>query len=70
MGIADISLETRNLIDEQLIKIARINCLMGIDTKVDEKIEYRRQIRECLKEIKRLDVGFWEEIVPDKKEKF
>jgi hypothetical protein len=64
MGIADISIETRALIDEQLIQIARLNASLGIDSKVDEKIECRRQINLCLKEIKRIDAGFYKEIVP------
>lgn len=68
MGIANIPLETRLLIDAQLIEIAKINARIGKDTRVDEKIEYRRQIGACLREIKRLDIGFWEEICPDKSE--
>lgn len=65
MGIATVSPETRKLIDEQLIQITRINCKIGIDTKVDERIEYRRQIKACLEQIKKLDLEFWEEIVPE-----
>lgn len=69
MGIADIPKETRDLIDAELFKMAQINAQMGKDTPVDDRIEYRRQINLCLKEIKRLDLGFWEEICPDKKDK-
>lgn len=69
MGIENISSETRKAIDAQLLKIAQINCQIGVDTKADEKIEYRRQIRACLNEIKALDLEFWEQIVPDKKDK-
>ena len=69
MGIANIPKEVRDLIDAQLFEMAQINARMGRDTKVDEKIEHRRQIANCLKEIKRLDLGFWEEICPDKKDK-
>lgn len=66
MGIANISIETRKLIDDQLIQMAKINAKMGKDTSVDDKIEYRRQIGLCLKEIKRIDKEFYEEIVPTK----
>lgn len=69
MGILTISPETRALIDEQLIKMAKINAQMGKDTLISDRIEYRRQINLCLKEIKRIDLGFWEEICPDKKDK-
>lgn len=69
MGIESVSKETRDLIDIQLMQIARLNAGMGVDTKTDERIECRRQINLCLKEIKRLDLEFWEEIVPDKKDK-
>lgn len=69
MGIATISVELRKLIDVELIKIAGINAQIAKDTSVNDKIEYRRQIGVCLKEIKKLDKEFYEEIVPDSKEK-
>lgn len=69
MGIHTITIETRALIDEQLLKMAQINAQMGKDTPVNDRIEYRRQINFCLKEIKSLDLEFWEEICPDKKDK-
>lgn len=69
MGIADIPKETRELIDEQLLQMAKVNAQMGKDTPINDMIEYRRQINLCLKEIKRLDFGFYEEICPDKKDK-
>lgn len=69
MGIHTISTQTRVLIDAQLLKMAKINAEMGIDTPVDDRIEYRRQINLCLKEIKSLDLEFWEEICPDKNDK-
>lgn len=69
MGIENINTETRILIDNELRLIAAINCKIGRDTKVDEKIEYRKQIGVCMKNIKALDLGFWEEICPDKRDK-
>lgn len=69
MGIANITLETRALIDAQLLIMAQINARMGKDTKADEKIECRRQIANCLKEIKSLDREFYQEICPDEKDK-
>jgi len=64
MGIETINVETRNLIDQELIKIARLNANLGLDSKVDEKIECRRAINVCLKEIKRIDKEFYKEICP------
>ena len=64
MSIETISPEIRKLIDEQLIIIARLNATTGLDTRVDERIENRRQINLCLKEIKCLDAGFYKEICP------
>lgn len=69
MGIIDIPKETRDLIDAELLKMAQINAKMGKDTPWEDRAEFRRQINICLKEIKRLDLGFWEEICPDKKDK-
>lgn len=66
MGIANISKETRDLIDAQLLQMAKVNATLGRGTTADEKIEARRLIGICLREIKRLDIGFWEEICPDK----
>jgi hypothetical protein len=69
MGIDNIKIETRQLIDDQLLKMAKINARMGLDTKTDDRIEYRRQIGQCLKEIKNLDLEFYNEICPDRKDK-
>jgi hypothetical protein len=69
MGIENISNETRLQIDEQLLAMAKINARMGVDSKADERIEARRQINLCLKRIKELDCEFWEQIVPDRKDK-
>ncbi len=69
MGIDNISLETRILIDKQLSKIAGLNATLGKDSKLCEKAEVRKQINECLSEIKKIDLEFWEQIVPDKKDK-
>lgn len=65
MGIESISKETRDLIDIQLMRIAKLNATLGRDSRVDEKIECRRAINVCLKEIKRLDGGFYKEICPN-----
>jgi hypothetical protein len=69
MGIDTISIETRILINSQLLKIAGLNATLGKDSKLCEKTEVRKSINECLNEIKKLDLEFWEEIVPDKKDK-
>jgi hypothetical protein len=69
MGIDTISIETRILINSQLLKIAGLNATLGKDSKLCEKAEVRKRINECLSEIKKLDLEFWEEIVPDKKDK-
>jgi hypothetical protein len=69
MGIDTISIETRILINSQLLKIAGLNATLGKDSKLCEKAEVRKSINECLNEIKKLDLEFWEEIVPDKKDK-
>ena len=69
MGILTITPEQRALIDEQLINMAKINAQMGRDTPIADRAEHRRQINLCLKEIKKIDLEFWEEICPDKKDK-
>ena len=69
MGIDTMSLEKRISIDRQLSKIAGLNATLGKDSKLCEKAEVRKLINECLAEIKKIDLEFWEEIVPDKKDK-
>tara|TARA_R110000868_G_scaffold36781_5_gene130240 strand:- start:126 stop:338 length:213 start_codon:yes stop_codon:yes gene_type:complete len=69
MGIDTINLEKRILVDNYLLMIAGLNATLGKDSKLCEKAEVRKRINECLSEIKKIDLEFWEEIVPDKKDK-
>lgn len=65
MGIESISKEVRDLIDVQLLQISKLNATLGRDSRVDERIECRRAINVCLKEIKKLDAEFYREICPN-----
>ena len=66
MGIDNISLENRILIDKQLYIIAGLNATLGKDSNLCEKVDVREQINQCLDEIKKIDLEFWQEIAPDK----
>lgn len=68
-GINGIPIETRQKIDVHLKNIAGINSGIALDTTKSEKAELRKLINLELAEIKKLDEGFYNEIVPDKQDK-
>jgi hypothetical protein len=62
-------MNTRQQIDQHLKAIASLNANIGIDSTSKEKAEINAQINEHLKAIKEIDAEFYNEIVPDKKDK-
>jgi hypothetical protein len=60
---------SRTLIDSHLKTIASLNVNIGIDSTAKERKEINDKILEELKCIKEIDLEFFNEIVPDKKDK-
>ena len=65
-----MELEKRKQIDEHLRIIAGINANIGVDSTPQERMDCKNKIAEHLKEIKKIDLEFWELICPDKKDKY